>query len=162
MLKTKHLHRKSRISNDNYKKDYHKKKNMDLFSELPIYEPYKKKFNSFDLTILRKFIRSKIGQSWNDVYSEICKKTKHDFRYIIDNLYIIYLNPIYDEDFLPRDNRGSLLKDVFFVDLNGIIQNKNLQELRNDSKKYLRKKKLLEIIENQLNEQKIIKNQDSS
>lgn len=166
MLKEKYLHRKLRLSS--YKntwklKKFNRSKNIDFFSELPMRENIKKRsyHNGIDFRPVEEFIESKIGQPWDDVYSEICKKIKKKYRYMLDNFmfswygYFVYFNPIYDEEFIPRSNYGRMLKDCFYVDLDGILVKKTQEELLNDSKKYLRRKKLLEIIENQENEQKM-------
>ena len=80
MLKVKYLHTKIRPSE--YKtRNKHFRKNIDVFSDLPKHEPYRRhdRYNSISWGPLIEFLNSKIGENWNDVYSEILKKIKDKF-----------------------------------------------------------------------------------
>lgn len=162
MFKKKYLHRSYRKSTRKW--DWtksHRSKNVDLFSELPKHENMpKNRMSSPDYTPLREFINSKIGENWNDVYSEILTKIDTKFRHDVERLlstdrYSYYLGvskPIYDEDFIPRDNRGRMLYDKIFINLDNILCKKTKEEILSESKMYIRKQKLLKILENQENE----------
>lgn len=97
MLKQKFLHRKSR-NKRGYKqwdiKKYHRVKNLDIFSDkTPQHEPIRRKYrwHNIDTYPLEKFIESKIGCDWDDVYSEIISKTKPNFRKEIDQAIDYYV-----------------------------------------------------------------------
>ena len=103
-----------------------------------------------DTSPLVNFLYSKLGEDWNDIYSEIIKKTKPKFRYEIDFRlkYNTVLIPIYDDDFIPRDERGYILSDFFFIDMNNILVRKSKDDLLSDALKYKRKVKLEQILGN--------------
>jgi len=152
MLKAKYLHRKSRPSSDNYwlRK---KEKNCNLFyDDLPMHESIRRSFNysNYDTTPLVEFIKSKIGKDWNDVYSEILKKIKKKYRHNIDYCitWFVHITPIYDKDFIPRDNRGRILDGRLFIDKNNILVCKTEEELLIESKQLKRREKLKKILEN--------------
>ena len=155
MLKTKYLHRKSRsIKSDSYwrSKKYWRIKNIDLFSSLPFHQAVKTGYFNYSFVPLCKFIDSKIGYNWNDVYSEILTKIKKKYRYRVeDYLHSRYhwgvLNVIYDDDFIPRDYRGRIFEDQLFVE-NGILVKKSGQKIMADAKKYHRREKLNLILKN--------------
>lgn len=162
MFKKKYLHRGYRKSTRDW--DWtknHRSKNVDLFSELPKHENMpKNRMSSPDYTPLREFIHSKIGENWNDVYSELLTKIDPKFRYDVERLlgsdrYSYYFGvnrPIYDDDFIPRDNRGRILYDKIFIDLDNILCKKTKEEILSDSIMYVRKQKLLKILESQEDE----------
>ena len=106
-------------------------------------------WSSYDTTPLREFLKSKIGEDWDDIYSEMLTKIKKNYRGDIENnlKYYVWI-PIYDEDFIPRDNVGRMFKEHIFVDMNNILVKKNSQEILSDAKKYARKMKLMKILEN--------------
>lgn len=158
MLKRKYLHRKSR--NTTYDKSWTVKKykrsnTIDLFSDLPKHQKIgpKNKYSNYDLTPLKEFILSKIGQNWNDVYSEILTKIDKKMRYEIDQALFgswsgwLISNPIYDEDFIPRNKYGRILSEYTFVDMNNIITNKCEHELISDAKKFVRRQKMKELLD---------------
>jgi len=156
MLKKKYLHRKERNTTHHkwYDKDQNKfEKNIDLFSDLPTHQSIRRcgYSQNCDTTPLREFLYSNVGKDWNDIYSEIIKKTKPKFRYEIDFRlkYNMVTVPIYDDDFIPRDERGRILSDFFFIDMNNILVKKSREELLSDARKYKRRKKLEQILESQ-------------
>lgn len=152
MIKIKYLHTKVRPCE--YKtRNKHFRKNIDVFSEnLPKHEPYRRhdRYNGISWGPLIEFLESKIGENWNDVYSEILKKIKDKFKYQLKSdicHWFVYI-PIYDEDFLPRNQYGRILYDTLFIDMNNILTKKSEEELKIDAKKLKRKLKLQEIFEN--------------
>ena len=157
MLKTKYLHRKSRRSHTWDVKKYCRGKNVDLFSDLPFHSGMRLGYYSYnyDITPLDKFLESKIGQNWNDIYSEILTKIKNEYRRCIDShlcssVYYrvgVYINPIYDDNFIPRSCTGHILKNQLFVE-NGFLVIKSEQEIISDAKKYQRSEKYKQIFEN--------------
>jgi len=160
MLKTKYLHRKSRKSEVSHRwevKKYWRGKNVDLFSELPFYSKMSSVYYGYNYSItpLDKFLESKIGQNWNDIYSEILTKIKNKYRRCIDGHFCaevyyrvgVYTNPIYDDNFIPRNLYGRILKNVLFVE-NDILVRKSEQEIISDAKKYQRSEKLKQIFNN--------------
>ena len=164
MLKIKYLHRSSRRQgndDDWYGKKKHREKNANLlYDDLPFHAKMGKGWSNYDFTPLIEFIESKIGENWDDVYSEILTKIKKKFRFQLENgiggsrwnSWIIS-RPIYDDDFIPRDNRGRILKDTIYIDIDNIIVRKTEQEILMDSKRYVRRRKLMEILENQEKEE---------
>jgi hypothetical protein len=167
MLKDKLLHRrirKTKISKRWTVRKYNRGKNVDLFSDLPLHAPIRKKYSSyygnFDLRPLIEFINSKVGKNWDDIYSEIILKINKKYRYQIDeylfncNNYIINYHTFYGDDYIPRDNKGHILIEKCYVDINGVLVKKTKNEILSESKKLLRRQKLLEIIESQKQENK--------
>lgn len=159
MLKQKFLHRKSR-NKRGYKqwdiKKYHRVKNLDIFSDkTPQHEPIRRKYrwHNIDTYPLEKFIESKIGCDWDDVYSEIISKTKPKFRKEIDQAIDYYvIRIVFYEDFIPygaRYGKIRILNDLIFIDNNNILTRKTLEEIMLESKQQIRKEKLKQIIENQ-------------
>ena len=159
MLKDKNLYRKYRKSRNKYtcKKTLRNHK-IDLFSELPVHQSMKKiknryyNYNNYDNTPLSEFIKSKIGEDWNDVYSEILKKIKKNYKYLLESdLNYLIKRPIFNDDYIPLDNsfyrRGSICSDRLYVDLNNIICYKSKDEILSDSKKLVRKLKLQKIFD---------------
>ena len=150
-MRKKYLHRKERTPKYDYWFENNNDKNIDIFSELPMRQSNKRhNFGSYDSTPLRKFLYSKLGQNWDDIYSEIVKKIEPNFRYEIDRTINWMVDkPIYDDDFIPRDQRGRILSDYFFIDMNNILVRKPKDELLFDAIKYKRKIKLEQILESQ-------------
>ena len=155
MLKIKYLHRRSRSEKSDAfwrTKKYWRIKNINLFSDLPFHQSIKKGYSNYDITPLYKFLESKIGQNWNDVYSEIVKKISKKYRHSIDKYmhsrcWGVLAFPIYDDDFIPRNSTGRILRNCLFVE-NDIIVRKEEQEIISDAKRYQRKEKLNQILEN--------------
>ena len=167
MLKRKYLHRKSRRANwstDWDVKKFKRGNDLDLFSDLPFHQSirgkYSRRYSNYDLTPLYKFIESKIGQNWNNIFSEIVKKVKPKFKkdiftsmrsYRYYHFCSVMLYPIYDNDFIPRNEYGRILSDFLFVE-NGILVKKSEQQIISDAKKYKqqleRKEKLNNIFAN--------------
>lgn len=161
MLKRKYLHRKSRRANwstDWDVKKFKRGNDLDLFSDLPFHQSirgkYSRRYSNYDLTPLYKFIESKIGQNWNNIFSEIVKKVKPKFKkdiftsmrsYRYYHFCSVMLYPIYDNDFIPRNEYGRILSDFLFVE-NGILVKKSEQQIISDAKKYQRNEKLNKIL----------------
>lgn len=165
MLKKKYLHRSYRKSTRDWSwdiKKFFRGKNIDiLYDDLPKHEGmHKNRMSSPDFTPLREFINSKIGENWNDVYSEILTKIDHKFRYALENMlsydrfryFFGVIKPIYDEDFIPRDNYGKILADKIYINLDNILCKKTKEEILSESKMFIRKQKLLKILEEQENQ----------
>jgi hypothetical protein len=150
MFKIKYLHRSSKSCEDHWENvKYFKIKNIDLFSDLPKRTSYKRGHNDIDFTPFFEFIETKIGEDWNDVYSEILKKTKKKFRYKLKYIikYAVKL-PIYDEDYIPRDKYYKILGDCIFIDIDNKLCKKSKDELISDAKRYKRKMKMQQLLEN--------------
>jgi hypothetical protein len=152
MLKDKYLHRKYGKSGQvRYESEKHKKeKNLDLFSDLPFHKSIGKKYRiGYDITPLREFIKSKVGYDWDDVYSEILTKIDNKFRYDIDySISRILKAPIYDENFIPRDDCGSIYNNRLFIDMDNIIRKYSKYENISISIKFMRREKLRKMLEN--------------
>lgn len=165
MLKVKYLHRKSgnsKFKNYHHTRKYKRDNTIDLLSsELPIRQSITSKFKWYNLDTapLKEFIYSKIGEKWDDVYSEIIKKIKKKFRTEIESCidYYVVRNTHYDENFIPRYMKYYKNRDILinhpFVDINGILVIKSEQEILSDSKRYIRFKKLEELLKIQENEE---------
>ena len=147
MLKIKYLHRGARSYEDDWETEkYFRIKNINLFSDLPKRQSFRNGSHyNIDWRPLLEFIESKIGENWNDVYSEILKKVKKKFRYQYN--WCLPIKPIYDEKFIPRDKNGRILINVIFLDINNIICKKTEDEILIDSIKFIRKQKLEKILE---------------
>lgn len=153
MIKQKYLHRKARDvkyskkwNSDKYKR----RNNIDIFSDLPKHESIRQNrwtSTGFDKKPLYEFLLSKIGCDWNDVYSELLTKVKSKYRYEIE-LYLerFTTDIIYDNN-IPYSKYGKMFYDKVFVDLNNKLVIKSKEELILDSKKFLRKQKILKIFE---------------
>jgi len=159
MLKDKFLYRKCR--NTSIDKQYTKTRrnnNIDLFSDLPTHQSinciYYNRYHNYNFKPLEEFINSKIGEDWNDIYSEIITKIKPKYRYLLKfDLNYIICKPMYYDDYIPYDNRSyrrhSICCDRLYVDLNNIICYKSKDEILSDSKRIVRKLKLQEIFDNE-------------
>jgi len=96
----KYIHTKRKFSRENYKGNYgrkpkHKPMCIEDYEKLPKHEPIKTKnwfwheyyysttFIDF-YTNIRKILKERIGDSFDDIYSELISKTKPKFRYILD------------------------------------------------------------------------------
>ena len=159
MLKNIFLYRKSRISNNHYQyKKTKRHNNVDLFSYLPIHQSMHRKYKysyhciNYNSRPLEEFIKSKIGEDWNDVYSEIIKKIKPKFRYLLESdLMYIIRRPLFNDEYIPLDtyyNRCSICSDRLYVDFNNIICYKSKDEILIESKRTVRKIKLQQIFDN--------------
>ena len=156
MKKDKYLYRKLRKSNHSrYVSEKHKNdKNLDLFSDLPFHKGMGKRYKyGYDYRPLEEFLNSKIGENWDDVYSELL--TKIDKKYIHEVLNVLeYYAPIaiYDEFFTPMNKRGYVLYNRVFVDIDNILNIKTKEQIITYSEKlyikYLRIEKLKEIMKN--------------
>lgn len=161
MLKDKFLYRKCRSTRKSEHQYVRTNRNndIDLFSDLPIHQAMNRKgynytYNNYNFRPLEEFISSKIGEDWNDVYSEIIKKIQPKYRYLLENdLRYIIRRPLYDDGYIPIDTyrsyRRSICCDVLYIDLNNIICYKSKDELISDSKRIIRKLKLQEIFDNE-------------
>lgn len=84
-----------------------------LFNPYLIKARKKSKYLSDHLGPLRRFLRSKLGQPWNDVYSELCQKLDHNTmagQHVIGHLwdYVVTRVEIVDGHFYGTSvNRGS-------------------------------------------------------
>lgn len=161
MLKKKFLHRKTRNKKASklWAGDKFKRNNdIDVFSDLPSHESMRQtrcSWSNFDMKPLDEFLKSKIGCDWDDVYSELLKKIKSNYRHSLDYyLKGITSEVIYDDEYIPHSRYGRILSDRIFVDLNNKVVLKSKEELISDSKKILRSQKLKEIIENSEKEAK--------
>lgn len=154
MFKIKYLHNKTNKSykDDWFNKRYKEDKNLNMFCDLPKHLPMKKHnvYNSINWGPLFNFLESKVGEEWNDVYSEIISKTKKRFRHELNSLLDWFVKkPIYNDDFLPMNERGGILSDILFIDMNNVLCMKTKDELIRDAKKIKRKIKLQQILENE-------------
>lgn len=161
MNKKKLLHRKTRKSSkthyadSKYHRRLHKGKNVDLLGDdLPKHvriRPHKYR-GGLNVTPLYEFLQTKVGENWDDVYSEILTKIDPKYRYMIDS-YISNNNgwwsmiesPIYDDIMIPRNDRGRILIDTLFVDYNNILVKKTEEDILSDSLRYIRLEKLRRI-----------------
>lgn len=166
MKKDKRLYRKYRSSqDDDYISDKHKSdKNIDLFSDLPFHKGMGKKYrNGYDYKPLQEFIKSKMGENWDDVFPEILSKINKKYRYELDWILDCYIpRAVYDDFFVPRNKRGYMLYNQSFIDINNIIVFKTREEIESESKKYYKKysrlEKLKEIMNSDENQEEISNN----
>jgi len=163
MNKVKYLYRKSRDSrrkDSGVLKKFKRVKIKDLFLELPTHKKmrptikYCGHYRNYDSKPLIEFIKSKIGQDWNDVYSEIVKKTPNKFRrFLDDDVSWIIKTPIYDDDYIPKiasyGVRYNICSDRLYIDLDNIIRYDSKDVLLKKSNKIIRKIKLQQIIDSE-------------
>ena len=115
MNKVKYLHTKKKLDGCFCKTDSSYQRHAvkrTPYEDSPYKESMSKKhFWSYTRTHisfepLRKFLIERIGYHWDDVYSEIVKKTLPKYRYLLENQLEYYLvKPTYFIDFLPYVNR---------------------------------------------------------
>lgn len=156
MVKTKYLHRKYRNTGWDKNWDNRKYKRVPkhkLHDILPKKEPIRPKHytHSLDFTPMSEFIESKIGEKWDNVYSEILTKIKPKFRHQMHwNLEWMIYNIVYTKDFKPYGKWDRLLINSVFIDENNILRQYNSEEdLLIDSKKKIRREKIRRILEAQ-------------
>jgi hypothetical protein len=178
MLKQKYLHRSRRKKGrDEWHYGYKRGKNLDILNDdLPFHDNMKKKGNYHYICTepVAKFIESKVGCDWNDVYSELLSKTKKKFRYEVENtIKYTILMPTYDENYLPvlcnrsyyyRGYGVKIFVDRLFIGLDNKICKMSEDEIKREANVYVRRDKLRQIIENMKKEQdeENAKNQDLS
>lgn len=122
----KHLAKGGRKSK-RYSEDYE-----DVYPKQGMRYPYRR--NGFDfkdhLTPLTRMLDSKVGQNWNDVYSEICKFYKRSDmqgNHVRDHvdMYVYTINKYFrrgDRLYDYRWNRYELSDGSLYVDENGILR----------------------------------------
>ena len=123
--------------------------------------PFNEKMNShidydygyLNLKPLEKFIKSKVGQNWNDVYSEILTKIEQKKRYLIDrDLKYIVLRPYhFDNNGIAYNKRyywcnGVTLNHLYIDKFNIIRYHETKEEMIADYKREIRRKKLERIL----------------
>ncbi len=173
MNKQKYIHekRKSGINlkgNHNRKSTKHKPMCIEDYDKMPFHlsigsisDSYNRNKTQLDFWyICKKYLISKIGEQWDDVYVDMIKKTKPKYRYLLNN-YISYGNPhkhITYIDEIPyitkymsnnsnRYYRRSIVENVY-VDIDGILTYHETEEdMLNVAKYRLRQKKLKRILE---------------
>lgn len=130
-----------------------KYRNLD---QLPQTERIKHK-HEFLKDYLYPYLETKIGQYWNDIYTDIISKTKPKHRFLIDREidWNISLNVFY-EDFIPYSNYTfhgvrEIRNYGLYVDRDGLIQKYNKEEYRRNIRALKRKLKLDNIL-NKINE----------
>lgn len=172
MNKIKYIHNKEKIHKkcyDEYKKIKHKPIHIEDYERLAFREKIKpivrknyKTYLSF-WNICEKYLKSKIGEYWDDVYSDMIKKTKPKYRHLLDE-YISFGNPAipsYYFDFIPckiswYKNNFSDMCVIFnevYINIDGILTyNETLEETLIIAKNDTRKEKLKRILmENDIN-----------
>jgi hypothetical protein len=100
---------------------------------------------------MRKYFKTKVGENWDDVYSDMLSKLKEKYKYEYrENSkwnYFIETKIIIVDD-LPYNTWGHLTVNCVFVDENNILSYYETEEaLKTEYKIRLRKKKFLNIID---------------
>jgi len=174
MNNQKYIHEKRKIcvnlkGNHNRKYSKHKPMCIEDYDKLPIRssigyvaDTYNRNKTVLDFWyICNKYLKSKIGENWNDVYTDMIKKTKPKYRYLLD-YYISYGNPHknityideipYITKYLYRRSRtptnyGECVEKIY-IDVDGILTYHETEEDMLGVAKYkLRQKKLKRILE---------------
>lgn len=138
MNKKKYIHVKTKYGNNyrrNLRKPKHKPQTIEDYDNLPFREPIKFRRYMWDwddyktridfYQPLKKYLKEKLGEDWNDLYSDILSKTKPKYRHILeeDINYLISRNikwenevpynltywrrvsPIYGRYFIDKQNK---------------------------------------------------------
>lgn len=134
MNKVKFLHRKGgNVKKWKVKKNYTK---ISFYGgELPFHESMRKfhsRGNCFynhgyiDFTPVSKLFKERINQDWNDIYSEIIKKTSPKFRWLLEDFLRWQIQiPIFIEH-TPYHKRWTRNCDIllhnYFIDENNLLR----------------------------------------
>jgi len=167
MNKQKYIHVKVKSVREKLKKGprvKHKPKSLDDFESLPSFTAMRNcNVDRWDWTcygtqlnfwnIGEQYLKSKIGQCWDDIYSDMIKKTKPKYRYLLEQyIEMKRLIPIYYEDEIPYGKfywrHNGMMIDKFYIDREGILQYFETEEEMLDYAKYQRRLKKLERILN--------------
>jgi hypothetical protein len=122
----------------NTPKGYNRKDQYTSPDELPKSEKMRQKWEvsrhckeqDWSASPLRRFLRSRVGRKWDDVYSEICERVSHDpgeQRRVLDYLHWeVTLNTIWRDGVLCYGTAGICgyeIRDGFYVHpVTGILQ----------------------------------------
>ena len=76
---------------------------------------------------LKKFLTSRVGSKWDDVYSELCSVLSKDSvtqSHVLDHAkWYVEQNVFgFDADGIPLNERGFSVYEIFYVDADGILQ----------------------------------------
>lgn len=165
MIKRKEIINKSK-SRHNYKQKYNRQKNN--YENLPFFEGIRDNhikrgywsYSSNNIFInwffITNFLKSKVGENWDDVYSELLKKTENKYHWVLNrdlDRYVITKELIFINNipyllygFTYRPGRR-FLYDVLFIDENNIISYYETKEdLINEYKMRILRKKLERIL----------------
>lgn len=172
MNRPKYIHekRKSR-SNLKTKRIKHNPKYIEDYENLSFHEPMRNRNSDWTRRktvldfwlICKKYLKSKIGEKWDDVYSDMVKKTNPKYRHLLekyvwdwDNPYksIYYINGVahrqtpHYRSLRYRINKGKCV-NIIYVDDNGVLNyHETEKDLLSYSKNRLREKKLERILKN--------------
>lgn len=172
-MRDKFLHRKGR----NHKKWKIKNKNTKQLygQELPYKESIRQKHKNYryffhwkdgvDFSPLGCYLKENINKNWNNIYSEIIKKTKPKYRYHLDSYLKFKVNTVVYVDYLPYfwyfSKSDKLSTNVLFIDYKNILRFYSTEEeLYDIAIKASRRDKLIRLgeiaKENELFENKLL------
>lgn len=137
MLKEKFLHRHSRNHKKRkFKQGYTK---MTMYrGELPFHQSMRDyhrthddmyySYSDLDFTPVYKYLYENVDRNWNDIYSEVIKKTRPRFRYLLDDYlgWTLTKNIIFEEH-IPYiyhwfGRTSGIVLERFFIDENNILR----------------------------------------
>jgi len=156
MNKQKYLHRKGH--DDKKWKNHSNCNKNNCGDETPFRESIRDKHKKeyfwnwkigLDFTPTGEYIEENVNRNWDDVYSEIIKKTKPKFRWLLENFLDYFLAKAVIVDYIPYRsswNRSTIVLNWVFVDEDGILRNYNTtKEVEDMSKRKIRRDKLLKL-----------------
>jgi len=136
MNKTKYIHTKRKSDSSKYTIEYYtrviKHKNISL-ETLPLHEPIHKRPCGWDCNKtylhfnLFNYLKTKIEQNWDDIYSDLIKKTRPRYRYLLDKELDWFIQkPKYYINEVPYGKRYSyhdnIMSGVFYNDKEGYLR----------------------------------------
>lgn len=137
MLKEKFLHRKSRFIKkwkvkQNYTKDNFFGEEFPNHLSMRAYHRRATQFHNhcyLDFTPVSRLLDERVNNNWDDIYSELIKKTKPRYRYLLDNYLDWQISePLFFEH-VPYKKRGyysrpgsGIMLELFFVDEQNILR----------------------------------------
>lgn len=135
MNKTKYIHTKRKNNQHRWVDGCYKrslKHKMIELSSLPIHESINKKPRNWDYNKtylhfnLFNYLKTKIGQNWDNIYSDLIKKTKPKYRYLLNKELDWYIQkPKFYEKEVPYGKKYShdnIMVKVYFVDKEGYLR----------------------------------------
>jgi hypothetical protein len=143
-------------SRNRIREKYRRKKlNFSETDTIPLTEKMRAQFGyeGINFDPLKCFLLSKIGQNWNDVYSEILTKIENSKRWRIDLIldWLIQKPVSIDKNGIAYSKRfywsgGVLLKQLYIDKFNVLRWYDTKEEMMSDYKKCIRQEKLKRIL----------------
>lgn len=113
---------------------------------------YIEKYPDINTNSLKYYIKTKVGENWDNIYTDVMKKIKPKHRLLIKNFIDYYVvNQGYNQDFYPIAPYGRIYENRPFVDYFGNLQLFSKEKANNFSKIQCRNKRREEKLKRILN-----------